>query len=541
MTPQTHARTHVRARTRFCRYIAVIDWVHRYYGNLQVLEHHYNGGAAYLNSLLPFVNTNVSAGGTGLLDLSYTSTRYGDWCAPLPAGGVPVGRGISARHTSNLINGFFWIKQLRIMAAAAEKLGKAADAAMWSKIATQGEASYSTLYFDSGNGLFKDIECSSNSSNSKNVPCHNIAVDSEMSVQTAQALPLFLGLPTDSAADRKRAGDALANDVLNGTFPGRTTTGLVGTKYVLSELVNAGHADVALQMATATGYPSWGRMLPPAVHPLGQGEGTLWEQFGGDMHHGFGSRNHIMLGGFDGPYLYGNLAGIQNDGVAFDAITIAPTVAGDLQAVTATVGTARGDVTVHWQHAHEVCAVGFEGELKSLQPAVVNCSARGIISKIKFASYGNPTGGCGNWTAGCAAKQSLEVVEALCVGKAVCSVNASNAAFNTTDPCPGIPKTLAIEAECSSNFAMQTAIPVGSIATVRLPLIPPTSAAANVTVKEGGVVVFAAGSFKAGAVHGVLNASADETLAGKVVAVTVTSGNYQLDHRVMREPKLRHS
>ena len=220
-------------------------------------------------------------------------------------------------------------------------------------------------------------------------------------------------------------------------------------------------------------------------------------------------------------------AGIQNDGVAFDAITIAPTVAGDLQAVTATVGTARGDVTVHWQHTHEVCAVGFEGELKSLQPAVVNCSARGIISKIKFASYGNPTGGCGNWTAGCAAKQSLEVVEALCVGKAVCSVNASNAAFNTTDPCPGIPKTLAIEAECSSNFAMQTAIPVGSTATVRLPLIPPTSAAANVTVKEGGVVVFAAGSFKAGAVHGVLNASADETLAGKVVAVTVTSGNYQ--------------
>ena len=230
--------------------------------------------------------------------MSYPGTRYGDWCAPLPAGGIPAGAGISARHTSNLINGFFWIKQLRIMATTAGTLGKADDAAMWTRMATKGEASYSKLYFDPANGLFRDVECKAGASNTG--PCHNTAVDSELSVQTAQALPLFLGLPADSAADRKRAGDAMANDVRTGTFPGRTTTGLVGTKYVLSALVNAGHADVALQVATATEYPSWGRMLPPSVHPRGLGEGTLWEQFGGDLHHGSGSRNHIMLGGFDG-------------------------------------------------------------------------------------------------------------------------------------------------------------------------------------------------------------------------------------------------
>ena len=106
----------------------------------------------------------------------------------------------------------------------------------------------------------------------------------------------------------------MAFDVLSGTYPGRTTTGLVGTKYVLSELVKSGHAEVALTVATSMQYPSWGRMLPSTVHPLGQGEGTLWERWEGDKHTGSGSRNHIMLGGFDGPFFYGNLAGIQNDG-----------------------------------------------------------------------------------------------------------------------------------------------------------------------------------------------------------------------------------
>ena len=124
------------------------------------------------------------------------------------------------------------------------------------------------MYFDQTDGLFRDIECkgggnssSSGSGGSGGAPaaCHNTNVDSEMSIQTAQSLPLFLGLPTDSAADRKRAGDALAHDVANGTFPGRTTAGMVGTKYVLSALVEAGHAEVALDVATAMEYPSWGK------------------------------------------------------------------------------------------------------------------------------------------------------------------------------------------------------------------------------------------------------------------------------------------
>lgn len=271
-------------------FIALIDWVHRYYGDRQVLEQHYEGAKVYLErSLMPYVNT--SDGGSSLLDLTYPVTRYGDWCAPI--GSEPTGSGPAiARHTSNLINGFYWLKQLGIMMQAAETLGKTDDVKTWTTLAEAGAKSFVELYFDKDTGMFRDIECFPAGRQHVRA-CHNISIDSEMSVQTAQALPLFLGLPR-SIGDRKRAGDALAADVLKGAFPGRTTTGLVGTKYFLSELVAAGHADVAMTVATSMEYPSWGRMLPASVHPLGQGEGTLWEQFGGTAHKGFGSRNHIM-------------------------------------------------------------------------------------------------------------------------------------------------------------------------------------------------------------------------------------------------------
>ena len=95
--------------------------------------------------------------------------------------------------------------------------------------------------------------------------------------------------------DRKRVGDALAHDVMNGTYPGRMAAGLVGTKYILTELVAAGHTGVAFKVATSMEYPSFGRMLSSSVHPLGQGEGTLWETFGGTAHVQIGSRNHVSL------------------------------------------------------------------------------------------------------------------------------------------------------------------------------------------------------------------------------------------------------
>ena len=347
-------------------------------------------------------------------------------------------------------------------------------------------------------------------------------------MQTVNALALFLGLPA-TQMDRMRVGDALADEVMNGTFPGRIAAGLVGTKYVLSELVAAGHADVALKAATSMEYPSFGRMLPTSVHPMGQGEGTLWETFSGDLHHSFGSRNHIMLGGFDGPYFFGNLAGISNAGFAWDRVMVSPKPSGDLTGAEATVGTVRGDIIVDWKMGGTVCGLGHEEAGISAQPAVLNCSDMGgVIDAIVFANYGTTTGSCHGFLANCTGDDSRKVVEKACLGKVSCVVNASAHEFahggQPYDPCPNIPKTLAIEARCSALFQLHVSLPVGVSATVRLPLSG--RAASSVDVYESGTLIWRKGSFKPGAAA-VYSATMWSDLTGGGVQIEVGSGEYR--------------
>jgi hypothetical protein len=72
-------------------------------------------------------------------------------------------------------------------------------------------------------------------------------------------------------------------------------------------------------------------------------------------------------------------------------------------------------------------------------PVTLDCGVGGgTIASIDFASFGRPTGNCGAYAAAptCDAPGARGVVEALCVGKAVCSIpTAPGGAFGT--PCGG--------------------------------------------------------------------------------------------------------
>jgi hypothetical protein len=81
--------------------------------------------------------------------------------------------------------------------------------------------------------------------------------------------------------------------------------------------------------------------------------------------------------------------------------------------------------------------------------------ATGVINNILFASYGTPSGTCGSWAvnASCNAKNSRAVVEAACLGKASCSIDANTPTFG--DPCLDVVKHLVIEATCSAGGGAQ--------------------------------------------------------------------------------------
>ncbi|KAF5182532.1 Beta-galactosidase [Thalictrum thalictroides] len=85
----------------------------------------------------------------------------------------------------------------------------------------------------------------------------------------------------------------------------------------------------------------------------------------------------------------------------------------------------------------------------SLIPEVrMSCEQGWYISSINFASFGTPTGQCGQLSHGtCHSQNTSKIVEEACVGREGCSIPISTAVLG--DPCPGMLKSLAVEALCS--------------------------------------------------------------------------------------------
>ncbi len=103
------------------------------------------------------------------------------------------------------------------------------------------------------------------------------------------------------------------------------------------------------------------------------------------------------------------------------------------------------------------CALADEGRSVTL-----SCAGGQILKSITFASYGTPTGSCqtGLQASTCNATSSRQAVEAACLGKATCTVLASNAVFS--DPCSGTAKRLGVTYQCGTS-------------TTQPPQPPPTS------------------------------------------------------------------
>ncbi|KAI3726563.1 hypothetical protein L1987_66361 [Smallanthus sonchifolius] len=78
----------------------------------------------------------------------------------------------------------------------------------------------------------------------------------------------------------------------------------------------------------------------------------------------------------------------------------------------------------------------------------LRCPRKQIISKIVFASHGNPSGDCESYSIGnCHSFNSQQIVEKACLGKRQCSISHTTENFSG-DPCPGTPKALLVDAWC---------------------------------------------------------------------------------------------
>ncbi|CAN4083968.1 unnamed protein product [Withania somnifera] len=87
-------------------------------------------------------------------------------------------------------------------------------------------------------------------------------------------------------------------------------------------------------------------------------------------------------------------------------------------------------------------------DLTSQEPELrLNCEQGWTITAVNFASFGSPTGDCGSFIQGSCHLDVSSIVHQGCVGKSGCSIHITVAKLG--DPCPGVLKSLAVEAFCS--------------------------------------------------------------------------------------------
>ncbi|XP_024019187.1 beta-galactosidase 10 isoform X2 [Morus notabilis] len=86
---------------------------------------------------------------------------------------------------------------------------------------------------------------------------------------------------------------------------------------------------------------------------------------------------------------------------------------------------------------------------RTINPSVhLKCPENTLISAVKFASFGTPTGRCGSYSKGeCHDPDSSSLIEKICLNKNKCTVELSKENFSKSS-CPGVSKKLAVEAVC---------------------------------------------------------------------------------------------
>lgn len=126
----------------------------------------------------------------------------------------------------------------------------------------------------------------------------------------------------------------------------RLDTGFMSTPHILDILCDYGYQETAWKVLFQRQCPSW-------LYEVDQGATTVWENW--DAIRGDGARaecsfNHYAFGCV-GDFLYRRVLGIQNDGIGYDKIRIAPEYSVPLAQVSGSYDSVRGKIDLTWGRA----------------------------------------------------------------------------------------------------------------------------------------------------------------------------------------------
>lgn len=207
---------------------------------------------------------------------------------------------------------------------------------------------------------------------------------------TAQALALDFDVLGNNTEEINACINSLVHD-MTVTNNGHLVQSIIGVKYILRILCRYNYCNVALNSTLQKNYPSYDYWIINKAT-------TLWENWQSTEYHASGSKNHIMFGG-QSVWYYQYLAGIRNRHNTYNwkYIDIDPYTNAtiyDINFIDATIDTLNGLISVSWQVYSTngyLCGTGNENT-----NVILECNGNKIKS-IPFASYGTPTGSCGNY------------------------------------------------------------------------------------------------------------------------------------------------
>lgn len=199
---------------------------------------------------------------TGLV----TQDGLADWCPPADVDTEPA-----------QVSSFSQLLGYRMLAQAADALGKHDDAARARAWLQKLVPAYTAHYYNASSATYQD----------------GAAAHGAPNVQTSNGMALFLGVP--SASERARVVASLVADVRARAH--HLSTGIIGTRVLLDALSLSRETETAYKVAVQDTYPGHG-------HFVRQNATTLWERWeatahdptgGSSMHH-TGLRREALFG-----------------------------------------------------------------------------------------------------------------------------------------------------------------------------------------------------------------------------------------------------
>lgn len=327
-------------------YLLLGLFAYKYYGDVSIIEKHYQKFAAWVDYLLGVQKDYI-------LELSY----YGDWVVPDRYADLVTDR--------TFVSSVYLNWHLRLMKYFAEILNKPSDAQRYDRLIAESTRAINEKFYD------KETKNYANKT------------------QSANAMALSIGIAPEE--DKQKILENIIGDIQSRNY--HCVCGNQGYRHLYYELCKAGHTGTVLKILKNPQYPGYGYMLR-------SGATTVWERWEREIHPEMHSFDHPMFASYDGIF-YHYLAGIIIDDNArgCDRITIRPSFDCELEFVECSLDTIRGKVVCNWEKTGGIVNMhveipptvianfDFEGEIEGKpfrKGAQFECGVYDIMVKLQI-------------------------------------------------------------------------------------------------------------------------------------------------------------